>query len=105
MNSFFYIVFFILCLSHEAFSFGKNKIQYEKFDFEIFKTAHFDIYYNKGQEFLAREASLILEASAAHLTKNMRHELTQVLPVILYNSHNDFEQSNVTLELISEGTG
>ena len=109
LNRFFsivlFILYFILYPSDNLFSFGKNKIQYEKFDFDIIKTAHFDIYYNKGQKLLATETALILEAAAADLSHDLRFELTYVIPVIIYNSHNDFEQSNVIPELIGEGTG
>ncbi len=109
LNRFFPAILLVFCiilsLSDILLPFGKNKIQYEKFDFDIIKTAHFDIYYNKGQKLLARETALILEAAAADLSHGMRFELTYVIPVIIYNSHNDFEQSNVTPEMIGEGTG
>ncbi len=104
-NKIFIIVFFIIFLSSHLFSFGKNKVQYEKFNWDIIKTAHFNIYYNKGQKLLAKETSLILEDAAADLSAKFRFELTRVLPVIIYNSHNDFEQSNVILQMIGEGTG
>jgi hypothetical protein len=29
----------------EAQYFGRNKVQYESFDFKVLKTEHFDIYY------------------------------------------------------------
>ena len=87
------------------FGFGKNKVVYKKFNWEILSTPNFDIYYNKGQKLIATNAALILEESAAELSDNLRFELTHVVPVIIYNSHNDFEQSNVIPQLISEGTG
>ncbi len=87
------------------FSFGKNKVQYKKFEWNILKTPHFDIYYNKGEKLLAEQTALLLEEACAQLSDNLRFELTRVIPVIIYNSHNDFEQSNVILEMIGEGTG
>jgi len=95
----------ILLLYSSLFSFGKNKVQYHTFDWDVIKTAHFNIYYNKGQELLARETSIILEDAAAANADKFRFELTRIFPIIIYNSHNDFEQSNVILEMISEGTG
>jgi len=35
----------------------------------------------------------------------MGHQLTHRVPIILYGSHNDFAQTNVTPELIDAGTG
>jgi len=94
------LIFFVLFTS-----FGKNKVQYKRFNWEILKTAHFDIYYNKGERVLAEQTALILEDACAQLTENLRFELKRPIPVIVYNSHNDFEQSNVILELIEEGIG
>ena len=34
----------------EAQYFGQNKVQYEKFDFKVLKTEHFDIYYYPEEE-------------------------------------------------------
>ena len=40
--------------------FGRNKVQYENFDFQVLKTEHFDIYYypeeRRGVEIAARMA-------------------------------------------------
>ncbi len=87
------------------YSFGNNKVIYKKFKWNILSTPHFDIYYNKGETIIATNAALILEDAAATLSDNLRFELTRVIPVIIYNSHNDFEQSNVNPFLITEGTG
>lgn len=105
LNKIFLIVIYIFIFSSLLYSFGKNKVQYTKFDWDIVKTAHFDIYYNKGQKRLAKETAQILEAAAAENNKKFNFELTRVFPIIIYNSHNDFEQSNVILEMIGEGTG
>lgn len=98
------LVAVILC-SGPLFPFGKNKVQYQTFNWEVLKTPHFDIYYNKGQKLLAEQSALLLEDACARLSDSLRFELTRVVPVIIYNSHNDFKQSNVILDLISEGTG
>ena len=34
----------------QAQYFGQNKVQYEKFDFKVKKTEHFDIYYYPEEE-------------------------------------------------------
>ena len=96
----------ILCfICQQLSAVGDNKVQYSYFRWDILKTPHFNIYYNKGQRLLAEQTALILEDSAAQISRNFRFELTHVIPVIVYNSHNDFEQSNVVLEMIDEGTG
>jgi hypothetical protein len=36
--------------------FGRNKVQYRKFDFEILRTQHFDIYFYEENRELAEQA-------------------------------------------------
>ena len=36
---------FLLNPALEAQYFGRNKVQYQRFDFRIIKTKHFDVYY------------------------------------------------------------
>jgi Tol biopolymer transport system component len=85
--------------------FGRNKVQYKDFDFEVLKTEHFDIYYyptaKEGVEIAARMA----ERWHARLGKLLEHELTGRQPLILYASHPDFEQTNTIQGGIGEGTG
>ena len=45
------IIIYSLFLSPLFSQFGKNKVQYEQFDWSFIKTEHFDIYYyNEGKE-------------------------------------------------------
>src|SRR4028119_1541522 len=38
----------------EAQYFGRNKVQYERFDFRVMKTEHFDVYFSPGEVTAAR---------------------------------------------------
>ena len=44
----------------QAQYFGQNKVQYDKFDFKVLKTAHFDIYYYPEEAKPAQEGSKAL---------------------------------------------
>uniref|UniRef100_A0A7C4TDM4 Bacterial surface antigen (D15) domain-containing protein n=1 Tax=candidate division WOR-3 bacterium TaxID=2052148 RepID=A0A7C4TDM4_UNCW3 len=85
--------------------FGQNKIQYKDFDFKILSTEHFDIYFYPGGENLAVFAEDVLEDGYHTLSRDLGVEVEFKVPVILYNSPNDFSQTNVTLELIEESVG
>jgi len=41
----------------QAQYFGRNKVQYQKFDFQVLKTAHFDVYFYQGERGAATEAA------------------------------------------------
>ncbi|TET23777.1 MAG: hypothetical protein E3J78_02010 [Candidatus Cloacimonadota bacterium] len=85
--------------------FGKNKIQYKNFNWKHIKTPHFTIYYYQGEEELVRFTAQVAEDSYYQLKEDLNHNFKRRMPLIIYNSHNDFEQTNVTTELIEESVG
>ncbi|UCD05728.1 MAG: PD40 domain-containing protein [candidate division WOR-3 bacterium] len=85
--------------------FGQNKIQYKDFDFRVLETEHFNIYFYQGCDELAAFAETVLEDGYAMLSDDLGMEIDFTIPAIIYNSPNDFSQTNITLELIEEATG
>jgi Tol biopolymer transport system component len=85
--------------------FGRNKVQYEKLDFSILKTQHFDIYYYETERDAAVQAGQLAERWYKRLAHVLDHQLSQRQPIILYASHPHFEQTNVISGEIGEGTG
>jgi hypothetical protein len=88
----------------EAQYFGRNKVQYERFDFKVLTTEHFDIYYYPETEAAVRLAARMAERWHARLTKLLQHELSGRQPLVLYAAHPHFQQTNI-LDGIGEGTG
>jgi hypothetical protein len=102
------ILFSVIYLSFHADmadAFGKNKVQYKNFDWKIVKTENFDIYFYQGEDEIVRFAQQIVEDAYEDMRTDFKHKLRNRIPVIIYNSHNDFEQTNVILELIEESVG
>ncbi len=85
--------------------FGKNKVQYKSFDWHYIQTENFNIYYYKGEYTLAKFAADVLENAYLKVKEELRYDLGKKIPVILYNSPNDFQQTNVIPNLIEEGVG
>lgn len=85
--------------------FGQNKIQYKDYNYKILETEHFNIYFHSGGEDLAAFAEEVLEDGYEMISDDLGIEVDFTIPVILYNSPNDFSQTNVTLELIEEAVG
>ncbi len=84
--------------------FGRNKVQYERFDFKVLATDHFDIYYYPEEEAAVRLAARMAERWHSRLTRLLQHELSGRQPLILYAAHPHFQQTNILGE-IGEGTG
>ena len=83
----------------DAQYFGRNQVQYRTFDFEILKTEHFDLYYypaaGQGVDDVARMAERWYDRFSTLLS----HELSDRQPLILYATHPDFQQNNITGDL------
>ncbi len=85
--------------------FGRNKVQYKDFEFEILKTEHFDIYFYEAERDGAARVGRMAERWYARLSRVFGHDMRTRQPLILYASHPDFEQTNVIGGMIGEGTG
>lgn len=87
------------------YPFGKNKVTVEVFTWKLLKTIHFNIYYPNGMEQLAAKTALIAGKAYSHIANTLHHELTDPVPIIVYPSHIDFQETNILLQPIGEGTG
>jgi hypothetical protein len=85
----------------EAQYFGRNKVQYEGFDFEVLKTEHFDIYYYDSTS--VELAALMAERWYSRLSRLLNHDLSGRQALILYTAHPHFRQSNALLGTLDEG--
>ncbi|MDI6752637.1 MAG: BamA/TamA family outer membrane protein [bacterium] len=97
----------LLLISSFGYSqdFGKNKVRYKGFIWNVVETEHFDIYFNEGIEPLASLASLWAEEAYARVSQHLKTDVNRRIPFVLFASHYDFEQTNIILELIDEGVG
>ena len=82
-----------------------TKVVYEKFDFKVLKTEHFDIYYYPEEETAVQLAGRMAERWYSRLQRLLRHDLSPRQPIILYAAHPHFEQTNVLPGELGEGTG
>ena len=82
-------------LHAQFFAFGQNKIQYRKLDWRIIRGPHVDLYYYPAEADLAGPALAYAEASYDTLALKFGHDVAARIPLIVYASHTDFEQTNV----------
>ena len=85
--------------------YGKNIVQYNDFDWNYIQTQHFDIYtYSPGDDhadLVAKES----EEAYQKLSQLLDWRLKNRVSIIIYNSHNDFQQTNVVKQYMQEGIG
>lgn len=88
-----------------TFHFGRNKVQYDDFDWHILKTEHFDIYYYPEMQELAEYGAHFAEEAYDELQNRFNFSLTHRPPLIFYSSNLHFKQTNITPGFIPDGVG
>ncbi|HEV2150176.1 MAG TPA: BamA/TamA family outer membrane protein [Longimicrobiaceae bacterium] len=89
----------------DAQYFGRNRVQYEDFDFRVLRTENFDVYYYPEEEVAVRDAARMAERWYERLARIIDHRFEDRQPLVLYASHPHFQQTTTTGSEIGEGTG
>ncbi len=96
----------------QYFGFGKNRVQYEALDWRYIQSAHFDVYFYEregtapGGRVLADFTARAAEAAYADVVDLFRYEIRDRVPILVYQSHNDFAVNNAApLPVHAEGIG
>ncbi|MEA2564075.1 MAG: hypothetical protein QOH06_5579 [Acidobacteriota bacterium] len=99
--------FALLCLPSllPAQYFGRNKVQWEQFDWQVLKTEHFDIYYYPEEEKAVRDTARMAERWYARLKQVFERDFLERKSIVLYADQSDFQQTTVVRGLIGQGTG
>jgi Tol biopolymer transport system component len=91
-------------LAQETY-FGKNKVRYRDFDWSYIQTRRFDIYFYENAYPTAKFAADVLEAAYREVSEELNYNLQQRVPVFIYNSHNEMQQTNIVSAILPEGIG
>jgi Tol biopolymer transport system component len=94
-----------LTTSAQAQYFGRNKVQYQDFHFEVLHTPHFEIYYYPDEKDAVDVAARLAERWYARHAAIFHHKLNGPQPLILYASHPQFEETNAISGFLGEGVG
>lgn len=103
-----YIWVFLLLpqiISAQFYFFGRNKVQYEKFNWKILKTEHFNIYYYDDFGELAEIGAKFAEQAFDEHKIKFNHYVLNKIPLIFYNTHTHFQQTNTIPGFLPEGIG
>ena len=85
--------------------FGQNKIAYDKFRWRVYKAPHFDIYYYPESEPFLDDIVSYAESAYVRLSKDLDHELRFRIPMVIYKTHGEFEETNISPEELPEEVG
>ena len=106
MSSFLVICAAVLLAAQPAAGqFGKNKIQYREFDWKIYHSQHFDVYYYESEAELLEKVASFAESAYDELSRAFDYQIQDPTPLIVYQTHSAFLQNNIIVNGIPEGVG
>ncbi|GAB5556628.1 MAG: hypothetical protein SchgKO_08410 [Schleiferiaceae bacterium] len=99
-----FTAFFLAPLSSEAQfyyglyqTYGKNRVQYNKFKWNYYRFDRYDVYYYKNGKVVAEKASELVHKNLGQLERYLDARLSDRIQVLVFNSLTDLKQSNVNL--------
>jgi WD40-like Beta Propeller Repeat len=75
--------------------YGKNNIHYDTFQWYIYTTEHFEIYYYPSVEPHLERVAGYAESAYQQVSADLRHDLPFKVPMVLFKTHSEFEQQNI----------
>ncbi len=85
--------------------FGKNNPHYDKFEWHIYTTDHFEIYYYPALESHLERIAGYAESAYQQISADLKHDLSFKVQLILFKTHSEFEQENIDPGAAQEGVG
>jgi hypothetical protein len=78
-------------------TFGKNRVQYNKFYWQYYRFPKFDTYFYVGGNQLAQYVARVAEEELTRIEFSLEEVLQRRIVFIVYNKHSEFRQSNIGL--------
>lgn len=110
-KSFFLLFFAVVMLVPDSdaqvntVDFGKNRVQYRKFKWQYYQTNNFNTYFYENGQTIANYVAQIAEKELPQLEQFVEYGLQRRANIVIYNTFNELEQSNIGLSLDWQTTG
>jgi hypothetical protein len=85
--------------------FNKNQVRYDHFQWMIYETDHFTIYYYPAIEPHLERMAAYAESAYQHISSELRHDLADKVSLILFQTSSEFQEQNVIPGAAQEGVG
>ena len=85
--------------------FGKNQVRYTNFQWQIYTTDHFEIYYYPEIEQHLERVAGYAESAYQHISSELKYDLAFKVALILFKTSSEFQQQNVIPGAAQEGVG
>ncbi len=82
--------------------FGKNRVQYRSFNWRIYQTSNFEVYFYQNGNNLARLTAQFAETEFDRITETLGYTPYNRIKIFLFNSPEEQEQSNIGIASLEE---
>ncbi len=96
---------FLFPLIMKAQYFGRNKPGYRIFDYKVYESPHFEIYHYLDNKDMLDELTATSEKWYKRHKRVFLDTFEQANPLIFYNTHADFQQTNAISQMVGVTTG
>src|SRR5271166_3265145 len=83
--------------------FGKNKVAYDHFAWRVYKSPHFQIFYYPELEPQLERIASYAESAYQKISADLKHSIEFQIPLIIYKTHSEFEETNLEPGFVPEG--
>ena len=99
------LLILLLTVAVPAWPFGQNKIVYDNFQWSVYHSTHFDVYFYEEERGSLQRVVDAAESAYLDLSQKFNFQISKKVPLIFYATHSAFEQTNVMLNFLPEGVG
>lgn len=85
--------------------FGKNRVQYKKFNWKFYQSPNFNVYYNEGGLELAKFVVQLAEEELDSIEDEVDYSLQRRATIVIYNNYEDYKTSNIGLGIDWQNAG
>ena len=85
--------------------FGKNRLQFKKFKWKFYQSKNFNTYVSQGGTELGKYVAQTAEEELPSLSKFIEYSLQRRMNIAVYNSYDEYKQSNIGLGIDWQNAG
>jgi hypothetical protein len=85
--------------------YGKNRIQYKKFNWKFYQSPNFNTYFNEGGLELAKFVTQVAEEELPSIQSAVEYSLQRSANIVIYNNYDDYKTSNIGLGIDWQNSG
>jgi len=88
-----------------AVEFGKNRIQFKKFNWKFYQSPNFNTYFTQGGSELGKYVAQVAETELPALQTFIEYSVQRRVNIVVYNSYDEYKQSNIGLGIDWQNAG